>query len=223
MKRTKICDRILPNYTKAQEFVNAGTHLAGLILGLVVLLLSAQKAQVENPGIGIAGPVIYGISMILLYAASSIYHGTAPGYAKKVLQVIDHCTIYFLIAGTYTPIMLCAFMPRYPQIAWLILATEWGLCIIATVLTAIDLKAYNVFSMICYIGMGWAIIFFIPQCMECMTARGFAWLLAGGITYTVGAVLYGIGSKVPWIHSVFHIFVLLGSWLQLVAIVGYAF
>ena len=218
MKRTKIADRPLPHYTGMQELINTATHLLGLIMGLVVLITVTPNV---TPGIHSLGGMIYGICMIALYCASSVYHAAKPGYCKKILQVVDHCTIYFLIAGTYTPIMLSAFLPRYPQIAWGVLTLEWGLCIIATVLTAIDLKAYTVFSMICYIAMGWAIIFFMPQCMECMTKPGFYWLLAGGIAYTVGAVLYGIGSKVPWMHSVFHIFVLLGSWLQLVSIVRY--
>jgi len=94
----------------------------------------------------------------------------------------------------------------------------WSLAILAATLTAIDLKAYKVFSMICYIGMGWAIIFFIPQLLQVMSSEGFALLLAGGIAYTIGAILYGIGKKKPWMHSVFHVFVVLGSLLQFLCI-----
>jgi hemolysin III len=139
-----------------------------------------------------------------------------------VLQVLDHCTIYFLIAGTYTPILLSVFVPAYPWIGWGLFVTEWALAALATTLTAIDLKKYTVFSMVCYIGMGWGIIFFLPQAIELMTKPGFYWLLAGGIAYTVGAVFYGIGVKKRWIHCVFHIFVVIGSLLQFVAIYGYA-
>ena len=141
---------------------------------------------------------------------------------KKVMQVIDHCTIYFLIAGTYTPILISGFIPVYPGIGWGLLTIEWCLCFTAATLTAIDLKKYNAFSMICYIGMGWGIIFFLPQCMDILSPTGFYLLLSGGIAYTVGAILYGIGSKLPWFHSIFHIFVVLGSLLQALAIYLYA-
>ena len=141
---------------------------------------------------------------------------------KKVLQVVDHCTIYFLIAGTYTPIVLTALRPVYPAIGWGLFFFEWGLTAVAVTLTAIDLKKYNVFSMICYIGMGWAILPFLNQTMTVLTKPGFYYLLSGGIAYTVGAILYGIGSKKRWFHSVFHIFVVLGSLLQLIAVAFYA-
>ena len=159
--------------------------------------------------------------MVTLYAMSSIYHGLRPGTGKKVLQVIDHCTIYFLIAGTYTPIVLCSIAPMYPMLGWGLFIAEWALAILAATLTAIDLHNYRVFSMICYIGMGWAIIFFLPQAMSALTPSGFWLTFAGGIAYTIGAVLYGIGGKIRWMHSVFHIFVVLGSVLQFIAIYFY--
>ena len=138
------------------------------------------------------------------------------------MQVIDHCTIYLLIAGTYTPIVLSAIRPAFPALAWGLLGVVWGLAILAVVLTAIDLDKYNVFSMICYIGIGWAILPFMKQTLQVLTFPGFMLLLAGGIAYTIGAVLYGIGGKKKWMHSVFHIFVVLGSALQFFSILGYA-
>ena len=159
--------------------------------------------------------------MIALYTASSVYHGLHPNMGKKVLQVIDHCTIYALIAGTYTPIVLCSIAPVRPWIGWGLLILEWGLAALAITLTAIDLKKYNVFSMICYIGMGWAILPFLKLMTELLTMPGFWLLLSGGIAYTIGAVLYGIGSKKRWMHSVFHIFVVLGSLLQFLCILLY--
>ncbi len=162
--------------------------------------------------------MIYGISMVWLYTMSSIYHGMKAGTGKKVLQILDHCTIYILIAGTYTPILLSGFRPVYPDLAWGLLLFQWGLTAVAVTLTAIDLKKYNVFSMVCYICMGWAILPFIKQSMHVLTAPGFYWLLSGGIAYTIGAILYGIGSKKRWFHSIFHIFVVLGSLLQFISI-----
>ena len=221
MKRIKLRDRLLPDYTTGEEIMNMVTHIVGGALGVVVLVLCVIRAVWSGSVLNIVGCSIYGVSIVTLYTISSVYHGLRPEMAKKVLQVLDHCTIYFLIAGTYTPILLSAFVPTYPMIGWGIMAAEWILAALAATLTAVDLKKYTVFSMICYIGMGWGIIFFIPQTMELLTASGFAWLLSGGIAYTIGAIFYGIGSKKHWIHSVFHIFVVIGSLLQFLAIYLY--
>ena len=222
MKRIKLIDRILPPYSKGEEIMNMVTHIVGGGLGIVALVLCVVRAALTGNIPGVIGSAIYGSSMIALYTVSSTYHGLRAGMGKKVMQVIDHCTIYLLIVGTYTPILLSAFLPVYPTIAWGLLIVEWGLCALATTLTAIDLEKYNIFSMICYIAMGWGIVLFLPQCIAVMTDAGFYWLLAGGITYTVGAILYGIGDKLPWFHSVFHIFVVIGSLLQFIAIYFYA-
>lgn len=221
MKRIKLRDRLLPNYTTGEEIMNMVTHIVGGALGVVVLVLCVIRAVWSGSVLNIVCCSIYGVSIVTLYTISSVYHGLRPEMAKKVLQVLDHCTIYFLIAGTYTPILLSAFVPTYPMIGWGLLAAEWILATLAAALTAVDLKKYTVFSMICYIGMGWGIIFFIPQTIELLTGPGFVWLLSCGIAYTIGAIFYGIGSKKHWIHSVFHIFVVIGSLLQFLAIYLY--
>ncbi len=222
MKRIKLSDRQLPDYTIGEEIMNMVTHIVGGTLGLIVLVLCVIQAACQGTALRIVGCVVYGLSIVTLYTISSVYHGLRPVMAKKVLQVIDHCTIYFLIAGTYTPILVSVFIPTYPMLGWGLLAAEWILAVLAATLTAIDLKKYTVFSMVCYIGMGWAIVFFLPQTIELMTAPGFSLLLSGGIAYTFGAVLYGIGAKKHWLHSVFHIFVVIGSLLQFLAIYLYA-
>lgn len=221
-KRIKLRDRLLPAYSRGEEIMNMVTHIVGGGLGVLILIACVLKAALRGNIPGVVGSAIYGGTMVTLYCMSSVYHGLRPGTGKKVMQVIDHCTIYFLICGTYTPIMLSAFAPVYPVIGWSVLVAEWALAILAATLTAIDLKKYNVFSMICYILMGWGIIFFLPQAITVLTKPGFILLLLGGIAYTIGAVLYGIGSKMPWMHSVFHIFVVLGSVLQFLAIFFYA-
>ena len=222
MKRIKLRDRKLPDYTKGEEVMNMVTHIVGGGIGVLALLLCLGKSLWKGSLCGILCSLAYGICMTGLYAMSSIYHGLRPGTGKKVLQVLDHCTIYFLIAGTYTPIVLCAIAPVYPAIGCGLFVFEWVLTALAVTLTAIDLKKYNAFSMICYIGMGWAVLPFMRQNMEVLTKPGFLWLLWGGIAYTVGAILYGVGSKKRWFHSVFHIFVVLGSILQLVSVLFYA-
>ena len=222
LKRTKLADRQLPNYSTGEEIMNTVTHIVGGAMGVAALTMCVMLAAQNRNIYGVIGSSIYGFCMIALYSVSSVYHGLRPGMGKKVMQVIDHCTIYFLICGTYTVIALSAIRPIYPKLGWLLLGFEWIMAIIATVLTAIDLKQYRVFSMICYIGMGWAIIPFAKVVMQVLTKPGFYLLLAGGIAYTIGAVLYGIVSKKKWMHSVFHIFVDIGSLLQFLCVAMYA-
>ncbi len=221
MKRTKLSDRQLPDYTFGEECMNMVTHIVGGGMAVLALLACCGISVLHQSVCGILCAAIYGISMVTLYSMSSIYHGLRPGTGKKVLQVLDHCTIYFLIAGTYTPIALVAIRPVYPAIGWGLAVFQWGLAAIAVTLTAIDLKKYSVFSMICYICMGWAVLPFTRQLHTVLGKAGFAFLLAGGIAYTIGAILYGIGSKKHWFHSIFHIFVVLGSALQLICIIFY--
>ena len=221
-KRTKLADRSLPNYYRGEEIMNMVTHIVGGALGVVALPLCVIFAALHGNVYGVVGGAIYGFCMIAMYCLSSVYHGLRPGMGKKVLQVLDHCTIYFLIAGTYTVIALSALRPVYPVLAWGMFGFQWALSALSVTLTAIDLKKYQAFSMICYICMGWAILPFVGQAREVLTDTGFGLLLAGGISYTIGAVLYGIGSKKHWMHSVFHIFVVLGSLLQFLCILFYA-
>lgn len=222
MQRTKLCDRVLPQYSLGEERMNMITHIVGGALGLVMLLMCVIKAAYERNIWGIVASCVYGLSLIALYTVSSIYHGMKPCMGKKVMQVIDHCTIYFLIAGSYTVVVLAALRPAYPRIAWGLFGFVWFLTILAVVLTAVDLKKYNVFSMICYVGMGWCVIPFWRQTLQVLTLPGFLLLLSGGIAYTIGAVLYGLGKKKKWMHSIFHIFVVLGSVLQFLSVWCYA-
>ena len=222
VQRTKLCDRTLPNYTLGEERMNTITHAIGGGFALVALVLCVLFAARNRNGYGIVSSVVYGVSMVALYTVSSVYHGLKPGMGKKVMQVIDHCTIYFLIAGTYTVIALSAIRPAYPALGWGLFAFEWAMVAVAATLTAIDHHYFRVFSMICYIGMGWAVIPFWRQTMQVLTKSGFLFLLFGGIAYTIGSVLYGLGKKKKWMHSVFHIFVDLGALLQFFAVLFYA-
>ena len=222
MKRTRLSDRQLPCYTRGEERMNMITHIVGGALGVVVLLTCVVRAALRDNFFGILSCTIYGTTFITMFTISSVYHGLAPGTGKKVMQVIDHCTIYFLIAGTYTAVVLSAIRPLYPVLGWGLFAFEWAVAALAATLTAIDLKKYGVFSMICYIGMGWAVITVWRQVLDVMTLPGFLLLLSGGIAYTVGSILYGLGKKRKWMHSVFHIFVVLGALLQFLSVVLYA-
>ena len=223
MKRTRLSARKLPDYSIGEETMNMVTHIVGGGIGILALLVCLTKAILLESAIAVICAAIYGSSMILLYTVSSVYHGMKPCTGKKVMQVLDHCAIYFLIAGTYTPVALVAIRPLNPVLGWGLAIFQWSIAALAVTLTAIDLKKYNVFSMICYICTGWAILPFMSQAETALTRPGFLFLLFGGIAYTVGAVLYGIGSRCKWFHSIFHVFVVLGSFLQLVSIVFYVF
>jgi len=221
IKRTKLKDRELPPYTRGEENMNMITHIVGGAVGIAALVLCVVFSVMHGDAWAVVGSAIYGFSMIALYTVSSTYHGLRDGMAKRVMQVVDHCTIFFLIAGTYTPILLAGIRPLYPVTAWVVFGIEWGITFIAAALNAIDLKKFSKLSMICYIALGWSVVAVLRQTIEAMSMPGFLWLLGGGIAYTIGAVLYGMGKKRRYVHSVFHIFVVIGSVMQFFAIFFY--
>ena len=222
MKRTKLKDRILPKYSKGEEIFNMTSHIVGGALGIVALILCVVFAAIHHNGYGVVSGAIYGVTMILLYTMSSIYHGLKPErFSKKVFQVLDHCSIFLLIAGSYTPFCLCTFREYNTALGWTIFGIIWGMAILGIILNSIDLKQFKVFSMICYLGMGWCIIFTANLFPKLLGVGGTVFLVAGGIIYSLGAILYGLGKKHKWMHSIFHLFILLGSLLQFFCILLY--
>ena len=222
MQRTKLADRILPTYTKGEEIFNMTSHIVGGALGIVVTTLCVIMAAVHNNVYGIVSGAIYGFTMILLYVMSSIYHGLSPRKtSKKVFQILDHCSIYLLIAGSYTPMALCTIREVDTETGWWIFGIVWAMAILGIALNSIDLKTTKKFSMICYLVMGWCIIFKFNVLWEGLHRNGLILLITGGIAYTIGAVIYGIGKKIKYMHSIFHLFILLGSLLQFLCILLY--
>lgn len=222
MQRTKLVDRILPTYTKGEEIFNMTSHIVGGVLGIVATTLCVIMAALNHNVYGIVSGAIYGVTMILLYTISSIYHGLSPkGMSKKVFQVLDHCSIFLLIAGSYTPVALCTIRSVSPFHGWLIFGIIWGAAALGITLNAIDLQSTKKFSMICYLLMGWCIIFRVDLLLKSMHRNGIILMVAGGIAYTIGAVLYGIGRKKKYFHSIFHLFIVLGSLLQFFSILFY--
>ena len=222
MKRIRLSDRILPTYTKGEEIFNMVSHIVGAACGVAATALCVIFASVHHNVYGVVSGAIYGSTMILLYTMSSIYHGLKPDTtAKKVFQIIDHCTIFLLIAGSYTPFTLCTFREYNPVLGWSMFGILWGLAAIGITLNAIDLKRYKIFSMICYLAMGWCIIVKFSILPELLGNMGVALLLGGGIAYTVGAIFYGLGKNCKYMHSVFHLFIVLGSVLQFLCILLY--
>jgi hemolysin III len=220
--RTKLVDRKLPNYSIAEERFNYISHIVGGVVGVMALISCVIISSWKHDLMGIYTSIIYGITMVLLYCLSSIYHGLRDSIAKRVFQVLDHCAIYILIAGTYTPIALCCIREVNPKIGWGLFIFEWSMAVIAIIFNAIDLKQYEVFSMICNLVMGWGVVVVLPLAMKALTLGGFIYILVGGILYTIGAVLYGLGiKKRSYMHCIFHIFVLLGTIAQLIGIIFY--
>lgn len=220
-RRTPLDQRSLPAYTHGEEMFNFISHVAGGGIAVVLLFLVVIRACLHANAWAIVSSTVYGLSLVSVYTISGVYHGLRPNKAKKVMQVLDHCTIYFLIFGSYLPILLCSIRVESPVTAWVLFGVILGIMALAVTLTAIDLKKYRVISMICYIGLGWCIVFAAPVAIRAIPTPGLIWLLAGGIAYTVGAILYGIGVHKRYMHAVFHLFVILGSLLQFVCIFCY--
>ena len=222
MKRTKLKDRVLPTYTKGEEIFNMVSHIVGGALGVITTILAIVIGAIHHNGYGIVSGIIFGISMIFLYTMSSIYHGLSPKkISKKVMQIMDHCAIFVLIAGSYTPFALCTLREYSPTLGWTIFAIIWIFAALGITLNAIDLKKYKIFSMICYLIMGWCIIIKANLLPSLLGLPGFIMLLSGGVIYTIGAILYGIGKKYKYVHSIFHLCVFLGNILHVLCVLMY--
>ena len=221
MKRTKLIDRKMPSYTKGEEIFNMVSHIVGGAIGILAIVLCTVFAGLNGDVYGVVSGGIFGATMLVLYTASSRDHGLKPGsFSKRVFQVIDHCTIFILIAGTYTPIALCTMREVNTALGWTLFGVIWGLAVIGIIFNSIDLKKYKTFSMICYLVMGWLIVVKMRTLIDAVGMTAFWYLLSGGIAYTIGAVCYGLTKK-KWMHSVFHLFCIIGSVLHFLFILFY--
>ncbi|NJP40117.1 hemolysin III family protein [Oscillospiraceae bacterium HV4-5-C5C] len=222
LKPTRLGRITLPSYSHGEEIFNMVSHIAGGALGIVATVLCVIRGALHQDPFAIISGAIFGFTMIVLYAMSSIYHGLSPRLlAKKVFRILDHCSIYILVAGTYTPFTLVTIREYNRATGWTLFAVIWGLTALGVTLSAIDLKRFRVLEMLLYLGMGWSILLPRRALMANLAPAGFNLLLAGGVAYTVGAVFYGLGASKKYIHSVFHLFVVLGSLLHFLSILLY--
>lgn len=217
-----LAEKKLPDYTLGEELCNSITHGVGALLSIAALVLCVVQGARTGSAIAVVSAVIYGVSLIILYCNSTIYHALKRNKAKKVMRIIDHCSIYFLIAGSYTPYTLVVLRKASEGWGWAIFGIVWGVGILGIVLNSISLERFKIISMVCYIAMGWSIIIAFKPLTTVFTGPGLYLLIWGGVAYTIGAVLYGIGAKVKYIHSLFHVFVVAGSVLHFFSIYFYA-
>ena len=204
-------------YPSKEEKLNIFTHAVGLILSIVALVVLVIHASKHGSARHIVSFTIFGASLILLYSASTIYHYSQKPELRRKLNIVDHSAIYILIAGTYTPFTLVTLKG---PLGWTIFGVTWGIAIIGIVFKLFYTGRFDKISTAAYVAMGWIIIFAIKPLLENLPLNGLYWLLAGGIFYTIGAVLFSI-RKIPYNHAIFHVFVLMGSFSHFMAVYFY--
>ena len=217
--RIPLKDREFPDYTRKEEMLNMWSHIFGAVCALVMMWLVVRDTW-GNP-LAMVSCVVYVASVLLMLVVSAVYHGLPKGMPKQVMRVVDHCDIFFTIAGTYTPITLLGICPINPVLGWSILAVEWVLAIVGATLNAIDLKRFSKFSMACYLGMGWCVVISLRPVLQALTWPGFLLVLAGGVAYTIGAILYLVGKKKRYRHFIFHVFVVIAVVVHFIGVWKY--
>ena len=204
-------------YPPIEEKINVISHALGFMLGIAGLVLLVVRA-VQSGGLkAVISVSIYGISLLIAYAASTLYHNAHMPELRIRLKVFDHASIYVLIAGTYTPFSLLV-LPA--TTGWLIFGVAWGFAFAGIILKLFFTGKYNVLSTIMYVLMGWMIVFAIKPLINNLPTEGLWWLFGGGLFYTIGAIIYSI-KKIKFNHAIFHVFVLLGSFCHFVAVYNY--
>ena len=205
------------SYPPLEEKINIASHALGLALSVLALFLLLNRAIHYGNALHIVSAAIYGLSMISLYAASTVYHSTLrPGFRLR-MRIVDHASIYLLISGTYTPFTLITLQG---PTGWTIFSISWAMAVSGIVLKLFYTGRFNLLSTLMYVFMGWLIVFAIEPLIEALPTAGLVWLVAGGLSYTVGAILYAIRG-IPYNHAIFHFFVLAGSICHFIAVYCY--
>ena len=204
-------------YPPAEERLNVLSHGIGFALSILALILLVLKARRLGEVAHLVSFTIFGASMVLVYAASTFYHSAKASRLRIRLNILDHAAIYILIAGTYTPFALITLEdgPGF-TILWIV----WLMALAGVILKLFFAGRYQLLSTIMYVAMGWLIIFAINPLIENLSSEGLWWLFGGGISYTVGAILFML-NKIPYNHAIFHIFVLLGTFAHFISIYFY--
>ena len=205
----KLKDKIdIPKYNICEELLSAISHGVGSLLSIAALVLCVVFSVMHHNIYAVVSSVIYGSCSIILYTMSTLYHSLKVNNAIRVFRILDHDSIFLLIAGTYTPYALVA-LPK--KIGWVVFGIIWSCAILGITLNSIDLKKYGKLSMVLYIIMGWMIIFTFKTLVASIDIVGIYLMLIAGMLYTIGLIFYGIGKKKKYMHSIFHFFVLSAS------------
>lgn len=204
-------------YDVKEEKINVISHAIGLVLSIVSLIVLVLKASDTGTLLHIVSFSIYGVSLILLYTASTVYHYVQTPDLRQKLNIFDHAAIYVLIAGTYTPFTLIVLRG---WVGWTIFGVAWGIALVGIILKLFYTGKYEKASTIAYVLMGWLIVFAIKPLVENLPFWGLIWLFSGGLFYTVGALIYSL-KKVRFNHAIFHVFVLFGSFCHFMAVLHY--
>ena len=207
----------ITDYSPLEEKINITSHAIGLILSIVAFVLLVAFANLHGNVWHIVSFSIFGASLIILYAASTFYHSAKKPELRNRLKIIDHASIYVLIAGTYTPFTLVTLNG---SIGWVIFGISWGLALTGIILKLFFTGKYKLFSTIMYILISMIVVFAIKPLVNNLSLEGLLWLIAGGVFYTIGAILYSI-KKIKFNHAIFHIFVLIGSFCHFISVFFY--
>ena len=210
---------IIPNYSLGEELVNSISHGIGALLSIAALVLCVVISAMHGNPTAVVASSIYGSSLIILYTMSTLYHSFKVNNAKRVFQIIDHCSIFLLISGTYTVFTLVVLGDA---VGWTLFAIVWSATILGIICNSININKFKPLSMVLYLATGWVVVFAFKPLAEKLATNGIILLILGGIMYTVGAIFYGIGKKKKYMHSIFHMFVLAGSILHFFAVILYA-
>ena len=204
---------LIPKYTLGEEIFNAISRGLGAVFSIVALILMVVKAKGV---LAISTTTLFGCTMILLYTISCIYHALSKNLeGKKVFRVIDHCNVYLLVYSTYIPVSLLGIGGTKGLILFFVISL---VTIIGITLTAIKIDKTNIMQVICHLINGWSILFIIPTVLNTIGSKGLLYLILGGAMYTVGSILYGVGHKIKYMHSIFHIFCLLGTMFHFICV-----
>lgn len=223
--RIPLDERTLPDYTRGEEVFNMVSHIVGGAFGVFALILCIWFSLLHRNPAGALSGLVYTVSMILVYTISSVYHGLKPNSpkkvrAKKIMQILDHCDINFLIAGTYTPIAV-GMRDAYPKTAWCSLALVWAVALLGTTFTAIDFHKFAAISYTCYFVAGWGTLVSMYAVWHAYSPAFVILIFAGGVVYTSGMIFFSLQKKHRYCHSVFHLFILGGSALHFIPIFTY--
>ena len=208
----------IPHYTLGEELMNSISHGVGALFGIVTLVLCVVRAAQSGDPYRIVSGAIFGFTVLILYLMSCLYHALKVNKAKRVFRVIDHCNIFLLIAGTYTPYTLVSLRD---SVGWWVFGVIWATAIVGIVLNAVSLKKFSKISVALYLIMGWMIIIAYQPMVQAIPGGGMQLLVWGGVAYTVGAILYGVGSRKKYFHSIFHFFCMIGTALHFLSIYLY--